>query len=397
MGDHVLAPGDERFEAAVAVAHADRVRPLCLCQEGGIEMYIARLGDGYLIKRMPFTGNRHAAGCLSYEPPAEWSGLAALLGTAINENPATGRISLRLGFSLTRAQGRQASAASVGADSGPSAASTRLSLRALLHYLWEQADLTRWHPGFAGRRTWAVVRQHLLRATASMLVAGEPLAARLYIPEPFVIADRDAINARRTSQWTQAASSANHKSRPLLLLIAEVKELHPSRYGFNAIAKHVPDQAFMMDPALYRRLEQRFERALTLWGSTPTIHLIAAATFGLSDAGVPQLEEVTLMPVTGQWIPVDDALDLQLIDRLVHEHRMFARCLRYNAPPAAAIAAATLLDAGQDAHALWIERGVAPPDNPDPGWRWQACSQPMPALPRRIERDPGDRTASLSA
>ena len=108
-------------------------------------------------------------------------------------------------------------------------------------------------------------------------------------------------------------------------MLAEVKELEPARYGFKAVAKHVPDQAFLIEPVLYRRLEQRFERELMLWGSSPSIHLIAAATFGINSAGLPQLEEVTLMPTSSQWIPIDDALDLQLLERLVHEHRAFAK------------------------------------------------------------------------
>ena len=47
-----------------------------------------------------------------------------------------------------------------GADSDSVASSgTKLSLRGLLHYLWDQGELTRWQPGFAGKRTWSTVRK----------------------------------------------------------------------------------------------------------------------------------------------------------------------------------------------------------------------------------------------
>jgi len=53
-------------------------------------MYVARLGEGFIVKRMPDTGSHHAPDCPSYEPPAELSGLGQVLGSAITEDPATG-------------------------------------------------------------------------------------------------------------------------------------------------------------------------------------------------------------------------------------------------------------------------------------------------------------------
>ena len=69
-------------------------------------MYVARLGDGYLIKRMPYTGSHHAPDCPSYEPPAEFSGLGQVLGTAITEDPVNGVTALKLGFSMSKAGAR---------------------------------------------------------------------------------------------------------------------------------------------------------------------------------------------------------------------------------------------------------------------------------------------------
>ena len=67
--------GTRGFAEAVADSHAAHQRPRCMCLVEGIEMYVARLGDGYIVKRMPDTGSHHAPDCPSYEPPAESSGL----------------------------------------------------------------------------------------------------------------------------------------------------------------------------------------------------------------------------------------------------------------------------------------------------------------------------------
>ena len=141
--------------------------------------------------------------------------------------------------------------------SGGTTNGTKLSLRGLLHYLWDQAELTRWQPGFAGKRSWATVRKNLLLAAENKTARGGALHARLYIPEVFSVDRRDAINARRIAQWAHAAIT-HGKGQHLMLLIAEVKEIVPARYGVKAVIKHVPDQSFALDEQLYRRLARRF-------------------------------------------------------------------------------------------------------------------------------------------
>jgi hypothetical protein len=83
------------------------------------------------------------------------------------------------------------------------------------------------------------------------------------------------------AQWSQAVAVPG-KPQHLMLLIAEVKEIVPARYGFKAVVKHVPDQAFALDEQLYRRLGRRFESALALWGAADDIHMVMIATFSVS-------------------------------------------------------------------------------------------------------------------
>ena len=115
------APG---FAEAIADAFEQRQRPRCLCLGGedgkGIKMYVARLMDGYIVKRMPNTGSQHATSCPSYEPPAEFSGLGQLVGTAIVENPATGATVLKLDFPMTKLPGRSALTPAASATSSAS-------------------------------------------------------------------------------------------------------------------------------------------------------------------------------------------------------------------------------------------------------------------------------------
>lgn len=380
--------GSRGFADAVAEAHTAHQRPRCMCLVKGVEMYVARLGDGYIVKRMPDTGSHHAPDCPSYEPPAEFSGLGQVLGSAITEDPATGETTLKLDFPLTKMPGRSTIPPAGGEGDSVSSTGTRLSLRGLLHYLWDQAELTRWHPGFGGKRTWATVRRHLLHAAEHKLARGDALRTRLYVPETFSIEERDAINARRLAQWRSAVPAPGN-AQQLMLLICEVKEIVPARYGFKVIVKHMPDQAFVIDEHFFRRLGRRFEAELALWGASDDIHMVMIATFAVSSAGVPAIHELCLMLATRQWLPVEDGFEKQLVDRLVGESRAFVKGLHYNLAKGDRIASAALTDCEGSAPMLFIAPAIldeaeARHSAGDPSqtvWTWRRSGEPMPPFP----------------
>ena len=394
--------GSRGFADAVADAHAAHQRPRCMCLIEGVEMYVARLGDGYIVKRMPDTGSHHAPNCPSYEPPAEFSGLGQVLGSAITEDPATGETTLKLDFPLTKMPGRSQLPPAGSESDSVTSDGNKLSLRGLLHYLWDQAELTRWHPAFAGKRTWGTVRRHLLHAAEHKLACGDALRTRLDVPEAFSIEARDAISARRLAKW-QPAVAAPGKPQHLMLLIGEVKEIVPARYGFKAIVKHMPDHALAIDEQLYRRLGRRFEAELALWGASDDIHMVMIATFGVSSAGVAALHELCLMPVTRQWLPIDDAFDKQLVDTLVREERSFVKGLNYNLARRTRVAKAILTDCdgpppvlaivGPDDSAV-TDHVEDSPSRSGFSWIWRPQLEELPPLPRSSELEKRARVAT---
>lgn len=393
------APG---FSDAIAYAFEHRLRPRCLCPKNsdgqGIEMYVARLGDGYIVKRMPETGSQHAPDCLSYEPTAEFSGLGQLIGSAISENPATGETTLRLDFPMTKMPGRSQTPRACGRGDSTASEGTKLSLRDLLYYLWNQADLTRWHPGFAGKRTWSTVRRHLLAAAAPMVARGDPLLHRLYLPEVFSVEQRDAINARRLAQWTPALAQPG-RVNPLMLLIGEVKEIVPSRFGFKAVIKHVPDQAFAIDERLYRRLERRFATELELWGADDAVRLTIIATFGVTNGGLPCIDALSLMTLSTEWIPIANGFEGHLVRALVHDRRSFVKACNYNRRTDSDMACALLTDTGEVVELAINMYAQCPPVKADhmtssssavaSRWTWFPTHQPFPEMPpKSVESTP---------
>jgi len=259
---------DPAFSVALAQAYnapnIEEVRPRCLCRRSepgherdeGIPMYISRLGNTYLCKRMPNSAQEHTAECDSYELPPEMTGYGAVLGTAIQEG-SDGITTLKLDFSLTDGGGRALSAAGDSDKTEVASDGRKLSLRATLHYLWHQAELNQWAPGFAGKRNWWMIWNRIHAAVRDKTTKGLPLAEILFVPEPFRAEAKDDIAARRLATLSKIASGESGKKR-LMLLIAEYKELQHTPYGHNFIAKHMPDFPLLMDDSILKRFSKAF-------------------------------------------------------------------------------------------------------------------------------------------
>ncbi|MEI9402640.1 DUF1173 domain-containing protein [Mesorhizobium argentiipisi] len=391
IGSEVFEEGAPDLQATLANAYACGERPLCLCREPGCPMYIARIGDLHLIKRMPLSGGGHDPSCDSYESPYELSGLGALMGSAIQVNPQSGMAALKLDFSLSK-MGSRAASMPAGQNSASVAGDPRrMSLRGLLHYLWHEAELTVWTSRWAGKRHWWNVRWHLIEAAGQMTVRGGALSDILFVPEPFRAENKEAIEQRRN---VVLATALPPKSGPrkLLLLVGEVKEIVSARSGQKLVVRHLPGFPFIIDDAMHRRLQARFERELSLWGADSSSHLMAIATFGLNSAGLAIVEEIALMVVSENWIPYETVPEKRLIDALARLREKSVKGLRYDLQPDQPIANALLqnrnepialfvVPAGADeAFEVSLQDMIA--DRPEIGaWTWRVGDGEMPALP----------------
>lgn len=391
FGAAVLSSGDPDFKASLAKAYSDKSRPICMCMPStGVQMYVCRLNDRFLIKRMPNTGSHHHPDCASYELPPELSGLGQVAG-AIQEDIDAGSTALKLDFTLTKIGSRSLPISNgLTADSVRTDGS-RLTLRGTLHYLWEQAQLNRWTPGMAGKRSWYVVRKHLLQAAANKTAKGSSLTDLLFIPEAFSVEHKGEIEARRIAKLARTAI-ATKGGHQLMLLIGEVKAIEPARYGHKLTIKHLPDMKFLLANDLQKRMVKRFEHELALWSEDESTHMLAVATFGMSPAGLASLEDVCLVPVTSNWIPIEHHADVQLLDTLTQTGRRFTKGLRYNLANDRPLASVVLSDTAPAPVALYL----VPPGASDgytqaldellqtselTPWVWRTGEQPMPSLP----------------
>lgn len=111
--------------------------------------------------------------------------------------------------------------------------------------------------------------------------------------------------------------------------------------------------------------------------------MVIIATFGVSEAGIPAIAEMSLMPVTPHWLPIEDSFERQLVERLVAQGRSLIKGLRYNLRREQCLATATLTDMDGPGPLLFIvPRGLDGTAEPEglrdvvgrceaPAWVWR--------------------------
>ncbi|ENN85561.1 hypothetical protein RHSP_06753 [Rhizobium freirei PRF 81] len=391
IGDRVFEESSPDLQAFLPQAYEQRLRPMCMCKESPTPMYIARVEDQYLIKRMPLSGRGHDAACPSYEPPYELSGLGPLIGSAIQID-ASGKAELKLDFSLTKRGSRAAPSASAETtEHGIRSDPRKLSLRAMLHYLWEAGELTEWRSTWSGKRGWGRVRASILNAAAQMTARGAALGEMLFVPEVFHGEDKDGIAARRAAALKDVQATGSGP-RKLMITVAEVKEFSAAREGQRIIVRHMPFP-LVIEEGAWRRLAARYETELELWRANEAFHLIVIATFGVSAAGIATVEEVALMVVNEHWLPFEDIHELRLLEKLSHLKRKSVKGLRFNLPRDAPIVSVTLPEQKPAPIAMFIvpasagddyEQALADMIETRPEitpWVWRVAEGEIPRLP----------------
>ncbi|HYE70943.1 MAG TPA: DUF1173 family protein [Aquabacterium sp.] len=398
-----LSPGDGRWQRALERAHASGVKALCLCRPAGVPMYIARYQQ-FFVKRLPETGHEHHPTCLSYEQPASQSGFGEVLGDAVIER-APDRIEVRLEFPLTRRPGRSV----VPGDGGVvrtevAACRRRLGLRGLAHLLLQRAGFNRWYPRMQGKRSWYVVRKHLMAAAYEIETKGARLADVLFVPEPFVLDDASTIAKRRARAMAVLLSPAEDVQFRLMLVMSELKEFSATDIDYRIVLRHMPDCPLYMERKAGDRFKRVFETEYEAFAHQRSAEQSGQATpwrfrflfCGLIYAkreGVYFVDTATLIVLTSTWIPLDHLYEQVLIDELVRQERRFIKPLRFESKEGAMFPNAVLLDTGDTETPLDIvtpfmlarDRALkkqALAKRPS-GWTWNMeTEQEVPLLPR---------------
>ncbi|MBT9598489.1 MAG: DUF1173 domain-containing protein [Vitreoscilla sp.] len=397
IAGRIWVTDDPQLQEALARVHDTPERPRCLCVPGGIEMYVAR-HTLFVVKRMPDTGSRHDTTCPSYEPDAQQSGLGELIGGAVVEREP-GRVELRVDFPWARISGRSVARAEAR-DAGEVGATPRsMSLRALMHYLFERAGFNRWSPAMEGRRNQGVLHKYLLEAARGVTVKGLTLSDRLYVPEPF--SETGRADAARRRREKLSVLHPGDGQQPLALLLGEYKANEPCTAGRRVWIKHLPDVPLLVSGKTWERLEKRYATIFDARDADAghRVHVVVAALLRARREYTYEIDAASMMLTNETWIPVEGVHELPLLRALIEQRRRFVKPLRYDAKTAAGFPNALLLDVGAVPAPLHVvsafidlkeqrakQRATA--DAGDGAWVW-STAHCMPAFPQAVQSDRG--------
>ena len=344
------------FEQALAQVHqagGAAERPRCMCLPGGVEMVVARLTHQFILKRMPQTGARHHASCISYEPPQDATGLGELLGDAVMELD-TGGVDVRVNFPLTRTSGKSGVRQASVEPSVVKPTNASVSLKALLHLLFSRAGFDRWSPAMAGKRNQWVIHKYLMQAANGIFVKGQALSDRLYVPEPFSQTTRVESSRRRREKLS--VLYPHDGLSPLGLVIGEFKSSDVTAGHRRVWIRHMPDTPLMVKEVTWQRLEKMFGKLfeVKLADTDAKVRLVIGALIRARSEYTYEIDSATLMMTTAQWIPVDEVYELALIQDLVDRGRRFWKPLRYDALTDKVFANVLLLDSGASPMPLFV-------------------------------------------
>lgn len=383
---------DAALQQLLASAYESPDRPRCLCCEGGVEMYVARHRQ-FVLKRMPGSGARHHPDCPSYEPDERLSGLGELVGDAVLE-PQPGCYDLRVNFPWTRVAGKGVPRGEAEDPAEVALARRRMSLRALMHFLFHTAGFDRWSPAMEGKRNQAVLHKYLMEAAEGITVRGIGLAERLYVPEAFSEAGREEAARRRRAKL--AVLHPRDGQTPLALVIGEFKACEASAVGRRIWIKHAPDAPLLVAARTWERIERGFGALLEARHADTgqRVRVIMAALIRARREHTYEVDTASLMLASEHWIPLEGIHELALVHALVEQRRRFVKPLRYDSRSVAAFPNALLLDAGPRPVPLHVlspflagkereakERGMR--ENMG-AWRWSYGDE-MPAFPILVQ------------
>jgi hypothetical protein len=265
----------------------------------------------------------------------------------------------------------------------------------VLHLLYHRAGLNRWCPAMEGKRSQGVIKKYLELAATGVTLKGETLDKRLYVPEPFRVADKDEIGQRRRRKLSLLLTPGDDAGYRMAIVIGQFNGAEQTAYGRRLLVRHMPDVPLYMDDKAWQRAQRAF--ATTLQARDADVErkpiVVMAALICARREHVYEIDSLSMMLVSDQWVPLEGLHELPLVEELQRQGRSFLKPLRFDAKNAAAFPNALLLDTDGGPFPLHVVSAFLDPKERcakekvvrglgQAAWVWQT-DKAMPALPMR--------------
>ncbi|MFI6803838.1 DUF1173 family protein [Streptomyces luteogriseus] len=313
------------YAALFARARAEVGHGQCLCQTPALRLVIrcSRAGR-YHLAGWPGEGELHHPSCSFHKLASDLTGRDAYSTEAIHESDDG--VAIRFSAALARKLSAP-EPARVSTEQREGRARRTVGLLGLLHWLWEEAQLTAWHPRWR-RRTWWVCHARLSEQIAGCSINHEELAEALYVVPPFreEYARRNAA-AFETFRIARLKRSGDTQRRGLIL--GEIRDVRSTQYGVRyALAHH--RGALFATTALDERLRRSYRPAFSETASEHGARRIGLFLVELSPKDNVRVVDMAAMLVSRLYIPADSSHEIVMANALTDAGRAYVKPVRYD-------------------------------------------------------------------
>jgi hypothetical protein len=316
------------LEQSLAEVRRASGHALCECSIPPRRLVVRRLGTRHILAVWPDDGANHAFACPFYRDERGESAERPLGGepAAAPEDES----SLQVDFAFARQAGiaRRAGVtpATVGSSSQPTTGTTEAvhSPASLLSFIWARARLNCWAATWT--RDWWRVRREVYRVAQETRIGSAYLDELLFVPLPF----RNDAERRQAidSEWQHLVEDLAPRDGqvPRRLVLAEVKALSKSEYGYKLELRNMPWPIYL-NREQWNLLQACYARALMSLNSSsePQIRLVALLLVEAAANGKHyfSLCDSAMLMTSAQWIPCHTTAELRLATELADRGRAF--------------------------------------------------------------------------
>jgi hypothetical protein len=313
------------YAATFSRARAEIGHGQCLCRTPPLRLVIrcTRAGRWHLAG-WPGDGESHSQTCPFYKTPPELTGRGGYTTGAITVTETGTAIRVDQPLRLRLAPGEGATEA---AQTEARRSTGTVSLLGLLHWLWEEARLHQWAPGW--HRSWGTCRTRLSEVVSACRVNGEDLDDVLHIaPAPGRVPPREQAAFTAFTGWLGADGTTARRG----LLLGTVKTLAPTAYGERINLGGLARPLFA-STALMRRLRRSY-RPVFSGAASPAARRLVLALIERSTSGYLTVVDAAAMLTTATFVPADSSHEVTMAEHLAAARRRFVKPLRYDSSEA---------------------------------------------------------------
>ncbi|WP_078884958.1 DUF1173 family protein [Streptomyces sp. NRRL S-146] len=305
--------------AKAEVGHAE-----CLCRTPALRLVIrcSRAGR-YHLAGWPGDGERHEAACPFHKLAPGLSGREAYSAEAIREGDSG--VSIRLDAVLARSL-TEPPAAKTSGEQQEGRARRTVGLLGLLHWLWEESQLTAWHPRWR-RRSWWVCHARLSEQIEGCSINQDPANTALYIVPPFHPDSAERTTAAFEGFKARLGRHGLKEHRGLVL--GEIKTVTPTQYGVRVALAHQRTPLYASN-ALHQRVVRSYRSAFAEAASEQDARRVGVFLVELSPKGHLNIVDMAAMLVNRLYIPADSSHEVAMGNALAAVGRAFVKPVRYD-------------------------------------------------------------------